>query len=103
MPLNLPAGWDFDKVFGTERRGSDTPASQPLERRADAGNLSAPAKPTTAMAAAKALAVAAPQPAGVVLPKTATDAELKLMAGLLLLALSFLLVLRRHPHRHTAH
>jgi Ca-activated chloride channel family protein len=55
------------------------------------------------MAAAKALAVAAPQPAGVVLPKTATDAELKLMAGLLLLALSFLLVLRRHPHRHTAH
>jgi Ca-activated chloride channel homolog len=103
LPLNLPAGWDFDKVFGTKRKGSDTPASQPLERRADAGNLSAPAKPTTAMAAAKALAVAAPQPAGVVLPKTATDAELKLMAGLLLLALSFLLVLRRHPHRHTAH
>jgi Ca-activated chloride channel family protein len=103
LPLNLPAGWDFDKVFGTERKGSDTPASQPLERRADAGNLSAPAKPTTAMAAAKALAVAAPQPAGVVLPKTATDAELKLMAGLLLLALSFLLALRRHPHRHTAH
>jgi Ca-activated chloride channel family protein len=103
LPLNLPAGWDFDKVFGTERKGSDTPASQPLERRADAGALSAPAKPTTAMAAAKALAIAAAQPAGVVLPKTATDAELKLMAGLLLLALSFLLALRRHPHRHTTH
>jgi Ca-activated chloride channel homolog len=103
LPLNLPAGWDFDKVFGTERKGSDTPAPQPLERRADAGNLPAPAKPSTAMAAAKALAVAAAQPAGVVLPKTATDAELKLMAGLLLLALSFLLALRRHPHRHAAH
>src|SRR5262249_45896598 len=38
LPLNLPAGWEFDKVFGTERRGSDTPAPQPLERRADAGN-----------------------------------------------------------------
>jgi Ca-activated chloride channel family protein len=103
LPLNLPAGWDFDKVFGSERKGGNTPATQALERRADAGNLSAPAKPTTAMAAAKSLAVAAPQPAGVVLPKTATDAELKLMAGLLLLALSFLLALRRHPHRHTAH
>src|SRR5258706_340290 len=91
LPLNLPAGWDFDKVFGTERRGSDTPASQPLERRADAGNLSAPAKPTTAIAAAKALAVAAAQPAGAVLPKTATDAELKLMAGRVLLGLSWLL------------
>jgi len=103
LPLNLPAGWQFDKVFGVERKDDDTPAPQPLERRADAGNLSAPAKPTTAMAAAKALAVAAPQPAGVVLPKTATDAELKLMAGLLLLGLSLLLALRRRPHRHTAH
>jgi sortase len=97
LPLNLPAGWDFDKVFGTERKGSDTPAPQPLERRADAGNLSAPAKRTAATAAAGPLAVAAAQPGGVVLPKTATDAELKLMAGLLLLALSFLLALRRRP------
>jgi len=103
LPLNLPAGWDFDKVFGTERKGDDTPAPQRLERRADAGNLSAPAKRTAAAAAAGPLAVAAAQPAGVVLPKTATDAELKIMAGLLLLALSFLLALRRHPHRHTAH
>jgi Ca-activated chloride channel family protein len=99
LPLNLPAGWDFDKVFGTERKGSEIPAPQPLERRADAGNL--PVKP--ASVPAKPLAVAAAQPAGVVLPKTATDAELKIMAGLLLLALSFLLALRRHPHRHTAH
>jgi Ca-activated chloride channel family protein len=95
LPLNLPAGWDFDKVFGTERKDSDTPAPQPLERRADAGNLSAPAKRATAAAAA--------QPAGVVLPKTATDAELKLMAGLLLLGLSLLFTLRRRPRRHTAH
>ncbi len=99
LPLNLPAGWDFDKVFGIERKGGEIPAPQPLERRADAGNL--PVKP--ASVPAKPLAVAAAQAAGVVLPKTATDAELKIMAGLLLLALSFLLALRRHPHRHTAH
>src|SRR5579871_3407532 len=96
LPLNLPAGWDFEKVFG-ERKAGDAP-SQPLERRAHAGPSAEPTK----LAAAAAPAFAAPQSQGVVLPKTATDAELKLMAGLLLLALSFLLVLRRLPRRHTA-
>jgi Ca-activated chloride channel family protein len=106
LPLNLPAGWEFDKVFGIERKANDRhdgPAPQPLERRAEAGNLSAPVTPATVPAAAKAFAVADTQPAGVLLPKTATDAELKLMAGLLLLALSFLLVLSRRLHRQTAH
>jgi Ca-activated chloride channel homolog len=102
LPLNLPAGWDFDKVFGTERKGDDTAAPQPLERRADAGNLLAPARRAAAGAAVGPLAVSA-QPAGVVLPKTATDAELKLMAGLLLLALSLLFALRGRRHRQTAH
>ncbi len=32
IPLNLPAGWDFDKVFGGER----APVRVPEERRADA-------------------------------------------------------------------
>ena len=31
VPLNLPAGWDFDKVFGGER----APAPVPAERRAE--------------------------------------------------------------------
>ncbi len=31
LPLNLPAGWEFDKVFGGERR----PVSVPAERRTD--------------------------------------------------------------------
>ena len=31
FPLNLPAGWEFDKVFGGER----APAPAPAERRAD--------------------------------------------------------------------
>jgi Ca-activated chloride channel family protein len=102
LPLNLPAGWDFDKVFGTERKGGDTPAPQPLERRADAGNLLASAKRAAAAAPVNPLTVSA-QPAGVVLPKTATDAELKLMAGLLLLAFSLLFTLRGRGHRQAAH
>jgi Ca-activated chloride channel family protein len=36
------------------------------------------------------------QPATVQLPKTATDAELKMMLGLVLLSLSLLLVMVRH-------
>jgi Ca-activated chloride channel family protein len=103
LPLNLPAGWDFDKVFGIERKANDaSSAPQPLERRADAGNHSAPAKRAAAAAAVGPLTVSA-QPAGIVLPKAATDADLKLMAGLLLLGLSLLLALRRRPHRHAAH
>src|SRR5215475_1253680 len=98
LPLNLPAGWDFDKVFGTERKGDDTLTPQPPERRADAGNLLAPAKRAAAGAAVGPLAVSA-QPAGVVLPKTATDAEVKLMAGLLLLVFSLLFTLRERRHR----
>jgi Ca-activated chloride channel homolog len=88
LPLNLPAGWEFDKVFGAERRTNDNPATQPLVRRADAGDLPAPA------------AFADSRSAGITLPKTATDAQLKLMAGLVLLALSLLLTARRLPgHR----
>jgi Ca-activated chloride channel homolog len=92
LPLNLPAGWEFDKVFGAERKGNDTPAPQPPERRADAGTLPAL---TAALAGA--------QSTGVALPKTATDAELKLITGLLLLGLSLVFALGRHPHRRTAH
>ena len=106
LPLNLPAGWDFDKLFGTERKVNDRddgPAPQPLERRAEARNLPAPARPAAVPATAKAFAIADAQPAGVVLPKTATDAELKLMAGLVLLTLSLLLVLSRRRYRQAAH
>jgi Ca-activated chloride channel family protein len=33
LPLNLPAGWDFEKVFG--ERPKPVPAAAPLERRAE--------------------------------------------------------------------
>jgi Ca-activated chloride channel homolog len=98
LPLNLPAGWDFDKVFGGER----SPAVQPDTRRADDGG------PRTQLAgalapSAKPLPIFAAAPAGVVLPKTATDAELRLLIGLAFCMASLMLVLaRRRGGRPTA-
>ena len=87
LPLNLPAGWDFAKVFGEQPRLP----SQPTERRADAADE----RPQLA-AMKRQLPVVTPQPTTVMLPKTATDAELKMIAGLILLALSlFLAVFNR--------
>jgi Ca-activated chloride channel family protein len=80
VPLNLPAGWDFDKVFG----GEGKPAVRPREAGADIGR--AYAQLVVAHAQPKA-----PPQAGVALPKTATDAELRLWAGLVLCALGLLL------------
>lgn len=62
LPLNLPAGWDFDALFGD---------AEGTEAAAEAG---------------------AGQPvAGLDLPQTATDAQLRLAVGLALLALAGLL------------
>jgi Ca-activated chloride channel homolog len=79
LPLNLPAGWDFAKVFG-ERPQLPKP---PAERRADASDVQSVGK--------------RPQPAvmpdTVKLPKTATDAEIRMITGGVLLMLSMLLSL----------
>ena len=80
LPLNLPAGWDFAKVFG-ERPQWPAP---PKERRADAGD-------TQARFGMKH-ALPAPTPDTVKLPKTATDAELKMIAGALLLMFGLILL-----------
>jgi Ca-activated chloride channel family protein len=101
LPLNLPAGWEFDKVFG---EGGTVPAMQPPAlpptdlRRADraAGRTRlAQFDPAAFRAVAQA---ALPRPAGtraaqgVALPTTATDAELRIGFGLLFIATSLLLV-----------
>jgi Ca-activated chloride channel family protein len=104
VPLNLPAGWEFDKVFGGER------APVPTERRTDAdpvrhASLDAYAAVAVASApkplAAKSFAVTAPQN-GVTLPKTATDAELRLWLGLLLCSAGLIVVLTRRRRHHPA-
>jgi Ca-activated chloride channel homolog len=75
LPISLPAGWDFAKVFG-ER----PPAPAQLhERHADARNQPATRRPTPAA------------PDAIRLPKTATSAELKMTAGLILVVLALIL------------
>lgn len=63
LPMNLPAGWDFDAIFGAAARDGAIPA--PPQVLDAAGN--------------------------VLLPGTATDAELRMLAGALLLLMSLAL------------
>ncbi|MEZ5923364.1 MAG: marine proteobacterial sortase target protein [Hyphomicrobiaceae bacterium] len=97
IPLNLPAGWDFDKVFG--------PAGEGMGQRADNGA----ANPVVGDPQLIDAIVTKPQPRSlklvdaqkmVFLPKTATDAELRLMLGLLLLLVASLLALLARRSRH---
>ena len=84
LPINLPAGWDFEKVFG--ERPQQVPA-QLRERHADARNQPAARRPTPAA------------PDAIRLPKTATSAELKMISGLMLIVLALVLFVfnRRRP------
>jgi Ca-activated chloride channel family protein len=103
IPLNLPAGWDFDKVFG-ER----APEQVPVERRADAEPARHAQLATYAAVAVSSVPkptapkfVSAPR-GGATLPQTATDAELRLWFGLALCGAGLILVLiwrRRQPAR----
>ena len=86
LPLNLPAGWDFAKVFGDRPQ----PPTAPLERHAGAGD--------TRLQAAASVPAVTPMPSSITLPKTATDAELKMIAGLVLMLFSLMLFgFRRRP------
>jgi Ca-activated chloride channel family protein len=82
LPLNLPAGWDFEKVFG-ERPRLPVP---PVERRADKDGANAQ------LASLKRAPTVMSAPSTITLPRTATDAELKMLAGSILLALGLILL-----------
>jgi Ca-activated chloride channel family protein len=82
LPLNLPAGWEFAKVFGERPK----PLSPPAERRAEDGER------VQLAATKRALPVVTQAPSTITLPKTATDAALKMITGAILLALSLVLL-----------
>jgi Ca-activated chloride channel family protein len=83
LPLNLPAGWDFAKVFGERTQ----PPSPPTERRAEADHAQ-----LQFAVLKRTLPAVAPMQGAVMLPKTATDAELKMIEGSALLALGLILL-----------
>ncbi len=98
LPLNLPAGWDFDKVFGEQRtpvddRAGGTPGLQHATLQGD-GLIPASAISAAPRTAANAL-TGNLTGNSVAYPATATDAELRLLIGLVLLAGSLLLLLAR--------
>ncbi len=66
IPLNLPAGWNYDKIFG------ETPVLAPVKKERDAMLQ----KEFVQLALAKVPAPAAASPQQVVLPQTATPAAL---------------------------
>ena len=82
LPINLPSGWEFAKVFGERPQ---LPAT-PTERRADADDAR-----VQVAALKRAQPVVTQMPDTVKLPKTATDAELKMIAGVILLTVSLIL------------
>lgn len=85
IPLNLPAGWDYDSVFG-----EDTPAVEQRDAQVEFTQLAMLQKPA-----------AIPGQQQVMLPQTATPAEfLLLIAGfLLVLSLMFRLAIPRQSPR----
>ncbi len=117
LPLNLPAGWDFDKVFGARGERAGEMPLQDLDQRADGAGTVAPGDAAGGRALdglnpapvspnmprlqkSKFAGVAASNApsnvggimslhsSGAVLPQTATDAELRMMLGVLALLLS---------------
>ena len=80
VPLNLPAGWDFGKVFGHDGIRSDAPMI-PVDalalRKPDPKAMNAPMQVQR----------------GVPLPNTGTLSDLKLLAGIILVLMGFMLKL----------
>ncbi len=106
LPLNLPAGWDFDKVFGEKPQqrkddraepkapSQDAPATPQRDAANEARSANMKVAATRSIQVAPAPTVVAAMPAqGVTLPKTATDAGLRMMIGFALVALSLIVLL----------
>lgn len=99
VPLNLPAGWEFDKVFGEHPRGEAPVNAAPGNPEAAPELIDAAYKQAVAAShqPQSAAVRVAQSKAGVPLPQTATNATAYLLGGalFLLIGLPVLVVLRR--------
>jgi Ca-activated chloride channel homolog len=104
VPLNLPAGWEFDKVFGEHPRGEAPVNAAPGNQEATPELIDAAYKQAVAAShqPLSATTRVAQSKAGVPLPQTATSATAYLLGGalLLLLGLPVLVALRRREAGH---
>jgi Ca-activated chloride channel family protein len=99
LPLNLPEGWDFDKVFGKPGTPAGLPGGGEHERP-EAGQQHAAApdvayvqKIAAVHTPAAATARSAQAKPTVALPRTATDAPLAIWLGLMMLIANLPLIL----------
>jgi Ca-activated chloride channel family protein len=108
LPLNLPHGWDFDKVFGErqriERKDDRAQPNVPQPDRTESPQRDAMTKPAADAVAARyaravpvaaapvAIATRVPAAQGVMLPQTATDADLRMIAGFILVFLGLIIM-----------
>jgi Ca-activated chloride channel family protein len=101
VPLNLPDGWVYDKVFG-EQRGSPSADQHaqalPPPAPPPPAAMPAPAAMTRLVMAKAPAAAVAPADQGVTLPQTGSEGPLMLIAGLTLLLLAGALMLRERSN-----
>ncbi|HEX2114191.1 MAG TPA: marine proteobacterial sortase target protein, partial [Alphaproteobacteria bacterium] len=81
VPTNLPDGWVYESVFGSKRAAAPGSAQYAVARAGNAGTASAPV-----------LADQGLTQNPIVLPQTATPAELKLITGLLAMLVAIALL-----------
>jgi Ca-activated chloride channel family protein len=99
VPLNLPNGWVYDKVFGEQAAPSADQHAQALPPPTPPpAAMPAPAAMTRLAMAQGPKAAVKPADQGVTLPQTGSEGPLMLIAGLTLLLLAGALMLRERSN-----
>lgn len=86
VPLNLPAGWDFGKVFGEKPDANRTIDEREASAESRTKLAMVPADRMLAAPTARAAGLLAEANNQVSLPQTATEADKQILVGLILLA-----------------
>ncbi|MCO6185491.1 marine proteobacterial sortase target protein [Rhizobium sp. L1K21] len=90
MPLNLPAGWDFDKVYGEVSAPAPADKSRGITL-AQVQNIAKMAANSVAQApTAEAASIVATRTKSVALPQTSTLADRDILLGLMMLAFALM-------------